>query len=379
MVATGITMLMLLLPMASAGVASPRVVLSAPFHGTALNQNSKNQYGCGALRVMEPAKFRLTSGVGGFAAKGKAITCPASQFGLGTYGSNQANGEFQVATPIHVPLKTSHITADLQASWDALVTASDAGKAQCTAGSTWENTQYYAAWNFTKTSGGGSYYAHDNGSWADRQTYPWFTTWSNGTTGNSPMIHPWNFNSTSFLQYYHSYGGSSSCQAYGSVSASYSDYLMDETNGSFIPQSGNTLASSSGRTFFSLYVSLQNSTSWSCYNSTYWDGPSSSWSNGTLNCNSYNSTVVSVATMSAPTYSSVSGHNNSVALSSTVAIAGSWYWNYSFIRGHHYELFFDVQMVGYCGDTWTAHGSGTFYLNMGGISNGFRLVSIAAT
>lgn len=375
----GVSVLLLLIPLAAAGVTLPQKIVSAPFHGTVLDQNSRNKYGCGSLKVLEPAKFRLASGIGGFASKGTAITCPSSQFWLGTYGSNQANGEFQVATPVHVPLKTTHVAANLQASWDVQVTATDAGRAQCTQGSTWENNQYYAAWNYTKTTGGGAYYAHDNGSWSDRVTYPWLTTWGNGTNGNSAMIHPWNFNNTSFFQYYHSYGGSASCQAYGSVTASYSDYLFDETNGSYIAQTGNTLASTSGRQFFNLYVSLQNSTSWSCYNSTYWDGPSSSWSNGTKNCNYNNATVMSVATSYAPTYSSTSGSNNTVTLASSMVITGSWYWNYTFVRSHHYELFFDVQMVAYSGDTWTSHGSGAFYLNMGGISHGLRLSSITAT
>lgn len=374
--------LLVILGPAALGSGVHAGAVTAPYKGVVSRYLSVGQYGCGFAKIAAPWSFNLTTGVGGGAMAGQAVMCKAAQYGTGAYSSQYAYSGVNVGIALRAGVNATHVRANVSAAWAASVRASDGGRPLCDQGNRYDDTYNSASWGYTKTPVG-NYYTTSNYSYWYRNTntngHVTDTTWSNGTsrgTGTAPIPHPWNFNNTSSFSWTHNWGGSASCQSSAQVYAYASAYLIDETNGSYIPQSASTVGTSGQ--FFNFNVNVYNYTSWSCSNSTNWNGPSAAWSNSTLSCSQNNGTVTASWYSYYPAYTHGSGNNNSVSLSSPNAIAGGWFWNYSFNHLHHYELFFSVFGYGDAYNTWP-RGQGSFVQNMATLGNAFKLTAIDVT
>ncbi|HZY69469.1 MAG TPA: hypothetical protein VFF67_00625 [Thermoplasmata archaeon] len=381
--AAAVALVLLLAPAASAGNFAT-IHAHAPYKGAVQPYSNTNQQGCGFARLNQPWNFNLTSGSGGGSGSGKAAACKAGLYGLGQYSNSYVNGQVQVAITFKPPANTSHVQANVAASWSVAVKSSDGGHPSCNQGSTYDNTGYNAGWGWTKSQYGG-YYANVNQSSWDRSTYTsgFITTtqWRNYTaayTGVAPLPVPFHYNSTTQWSWYHNWGGSSNCYSSASVSGQVYSWLIDETNGSYIYQSASTLGGYYyGGQLFSIYVQTQNSSYWSCYNSTDWNGPSGSWYNQSANCYAYNTTVTSSYNIYTPSYKYGSSHNNSILLLNSSSVVGAWFWNYSFNHADRYAMFFTISGSGSASNSWPGVGQGTFLMNMATLGNGVKINSIA--
>lgn len=366
--------------LASSALASPtHATAVAPYKGGVQLYTSSNSNGCGSLKSGLPWSFNLTSGIGGSISSGKAIACTNPLPGQTPYSYFQTSAYVSVGVLVKVPFGATHIQANVSANWYQGLKATDGGKPKCTTGSSYDDTSLYAQWNYKKTSSG-SYYANYNDSYWDRYTTSSSgTTWRNFTSvgaGAASVPSPWNFNGTTYWDWYHQYGGYNDCYSAASMSLSAYSYLDDLTNGSYIYQTGRTLGYYGQ--IFSIGVQVYNYSSWSCYNSTYWNGPSASWGNTTLTCYSTNNnaTLISSIGSGLPPYWSVGGHNNSVAVGNASTVAGSWFWNYTFVHLHKYVMYFYLNWYGYASDSWPGKALGSFLLNMATLGYGFKLGSI---
>ncbi|HZY69715.1 MAG TPA: hypothetical protein VFF67_01895 [Thermoplasmata archaeon] len=371
------TFLMVLAPVAGAGVHNS-IMIGAPYKGVSQPYMSNYQSGCGVIKTRVPT-FNFSSGIGSLLTTGKASRCKGVTFGIGAYSSISGYGQLYTGVTFKVPKGTTHIAANVSATWNAALVATDGGHAQCSVnGNKYDDTYYSASWGYTKTQIG-NYYADTNYSYWDMNYNGYTTAWSNGTgatPAKTPVPHPWNFNNTSSFTWSHSWGANFYCQSGAQVYAQAYSYMFDMANNSYIPQSANT-AFVGG--MFNMYVSVSNYTSWSCYNSTSWTGPSATWGNTSLTCSHNNGTVTSSWYSYSPKYTHGSSNNNSQTLSNVSTSSGMWFWNYTFTNLHKYIMIFYVYASGYAYNNWAGKGYATFLLNMATFGNGFRLVSINAS
>lgn len=372
-----IVMMFVLAPSAGSKIFNATTI-TAPYKGVTSPYSSSYQYGCGSLKNRVPS-FNLTTGTGALSTIGKASQCKGVTFGIGAYSTVQGYGQLYTGVTFKVPSGTTHVAANVSATWTAALTASDGGHAQCSInGNKYDDTSYSADWGYTKTQIG-NYYADTNYSYWDMNYNGYTAAWNNGsgsTPAKTPVPHPWNFNNTTSFSWSHSWGASFYCQSGAQTYAQAYSYMYDLNNNSYIPQSANT-AFVGG--MFNMYVSVSNYTSWSCYNSTSWNGPGNSWSNTSLTCSHNNGTVSSSWYSYSPKYTHGSGNNNSQSLTNVSTSSGMWFWNYTFKHLDKYILVFYVYASGYSYNNWPARGYGSFLLNMATLGNGFHLVSIVAS
>lgn len=372
--------LLVVLSQSASGSPLHTANLGAPFKGAASAYTSVYQSGCGGIKFLKAPSFNLTSGAGGSSASGTARMCKSALFGIGTSSSNSAYGQLTVGVAFHPPAGAKHVEANVSATWIASARSTDGGRPGCNQGNKYDDLYYSESWGHTKTPVG-NYYQYTNYTYQDRNAYTsgvvTSVTYNNGTshgTGTAPFPHPLNFNNTSSFDWSHSWGGNAYCQAGASVYSSSYAYMIDESNGSYIPQSSNTVGANG--VFFNLNVLTYNYTAWSCSNSTAWTGPSGTWGNSTLSCNYNNGTVTSIINNCLPPCSPKSNHNNSLVATNVSSVAGHWLWNYTFNSKHHYELFFYVYTSGNAYNTWPLRGAGNFVWNMATLGNGLKLSSI---
>lgn len=381
-VAVAIAMVVIVSATAS-GSMSRATNLIAPYKGSASPTRSFYQTGCGGVRFVTAPFFNLTNGAGGSSATGTAKMCANARIGIGTYSSVSASDQLYVGIAFHPQAGVKHVQANVSTTWSASTRSSDGGKPQCNQGNVYDNVYYSDSWGYTKTPVG-NYYQYSNYSYLDRNAYTsgvvTTVTYNNGTshgTGTAPFPRPLQFNNTSSFGWSHSWGGNAYCQAGASVYASSYAYVIDESNGSYVPMSANTVGASG--LFFNMNVLTYNYTSWSCYNSTSWTGPSSSWSNSSLSCNHNNGTVTSITNNCLPPCTPQSNHNNSLVLNNASSVTGQWVWNYTFNSKHHYGLFFYVNANGNAYNTWPQRGLADFVWNMATLGNGLRLTALYMT
>lgn len=374
-----VALLTVLAPAVAAGNA-PLGHAHAPYKGAVTPNTNTQQTGCTTVRMVQPWAFNLSSGSGGIAAFAKAAGCRNAVFGFGASSALDIYGAVEAAVTFKPPARTTSIQANVNATWSASLKSSDGGRPVCTQGGSYDNTGFVAQWGYTKSSQG-NYYQSSNSSIWDRTTtssgYSSSTQWSNYTaqyTGIAPIPRPFPFNGTTAFTWSHNYGGDTSCSSSSGVSMNAYAQMYDETNSSWIYLSSSRLGG--GGTLFGYSVQTVNSTSWNCYNSTNWDGPSNSWSNSTLRCNSYNRTVTSYWTVDWPLNRIWQNSNNSVTFVNSSSTAGAFWWNYTFNHSDRYALMLVVYGYIQASDNWPAPGQGSILVNMATLGNGFRLTSI---
>lgn len=367
----------LLIVLAPLALGSPTASVVRPPYKHAVVQPGYDEYryGCGAIKISHQWGFDRKSGMASINTNGKATTCRYPQYGYGTYGNIYDYGQVYVGIPFHIATGATHLQVNVSASWIASLTASDGGTPVCGNYASYDDTSVSTEWGYVSTAFG-SGFTYYNSSYANLGSSPWSSVWSNGTSGNAPVPSPFHENATSLLSWSHSWGSSAYCESYaGGYVTSYAQ-LLDRSNGTYVPQTGDTIGDSG--TLFALFVETVNQTQWACSNSTYWNGPSATWSNSTRSCTTWNSTVDSYWYTYVPTYTYSSGHNNSVTASNISATSGSWYWNYSFNGRHNYELFFYFygQVYGYT--TWPSPGFASYRLDIATGGTGYRVTSISS-
>lgn len=353
---------------AAAGTAGRTV--KAPYkHAEVVPYNNQYTNGCGKLDTPKKWTFSSRTGIGRVASGGRAFQCANPQYGS-TSSEVYDTGDTEVEIPFHVAPSATTLEANASAAWSAYVAASDGGTPLCGDSYDYDDTSVTSEWGYSAASGS---FTSNNYSYWDGQRQPWNAIWHNGTGGTGAPPSPFHENRTSSFAWYHAWGGSATCSSYAGAYVYADAYVVDESNGTYIPE-----AAGSPYYFelFNLFVESYNMTSWSCTNSTDWDGPSATWSNGTLSCTSYNATITSYWYDNLPPYSSGSGANNSVTLSNASSARVTWTWNYSFDAAHHFELFLSFFGVLYAADSWPSPGSAAYDVNLATAGNGLKLVSL---
>lgn len=383
--ALGSVLVVSMIMMTSSAAAATHATsqLHPPFKGGTVSPSYiyYDQAGCGSLTVVKPWSVSLHSGSWKGYSKGSASVCSNADYNhgvdLGTSGLVYSDSLYDVGIPVKVPSSDHRVTVSMNASWNYSIASTDGGNPACIVnGNAFDDTTYNAQWNYSPTSGS---YGKDNySSWSEAYD-PSVPYWSNYTQGSGPLPQPWHFNNSTSFSWTHSWGGSWSCSATAEVYLDAQAYLVDQTNGTYIGASVNGVGASGILSHY--YVETENSTSWTCSNSTVWTGPSGTWTNATVSCSTQNATVTTYLckywTGSSATCSTNSANSGSfVSLSS---MSGSWVFDYSYKSHHSYILVMTLLGFGRAQDDWPGLGAAGFSLNMATAGHRFLLSSIVLT
>jgi hypothetical protein len=215
--AVAVALVMLLSPMASAGVAHPAAFKGASWYPS----ESWSTAGCGSVKMTAP-HFATLTGAGRWAGSATAATCAKSVGTTGLDSNAQTSGQINVVAPLHLATGSGgvNVTWSLQVAWS-----------------------YNAAVNVTNPTCPGS---TSNYSYYEY----WIPTWYNYT-------------------YTSSY-----CSADASVSLSGDAYVEDTTTGIYSYATNYWYGISSG---FSWYTDTYTTTS-TYSNPSYWVDNGTSWS-----------------------------------------------------------------------------------------------------
>ncbi|MFI5417638.1 MAG: hypothetical protein ACHQ2Y_01890 [Candidatus Lutacidiplasmatales archaeon] len=329
-----VTSVLLLAPIASGSV--PSTTLHAPYKGGIVPSASLQTYTCAKATQVKPWHFNFHSGVGGAFTTVSAKACPMNQYRLGDYGRGTATTGAIISIAVKVPVGIHNVTASVRLNWSATILERN-------------GTTNGVCPSFPTNSTSGSYY---NGS-----------SWSYYPSLSGPIA----YTNQTYFYYYHSYGAQSNgCQSWSAINA-YMQEVMVDTSGTASASMNPGIVN-----FADAYVSTQNSTDWICHNYTLWSY--GSWSNSTVTCNNYNSTINSASydylTRTTGTNSTLTFSGRSTltmwALANGTASRNWVFWLLPYV-------FLDCYTVG-----WN-RGSAVGSFNMATLGNGLTVQSITVT